>query len=104
MNRRVTLFFGGVGALMALLAVETGVLASRPKNFEPARAFVALSGLPDLAIATEARFLRFRSLADVFSPFNEGPELLDYFPSSFTYAPSHVEALVPSRIVERIEE
>ena len=62
------------------------------------RDLVAVTGLPDLAVATEARFLRFRSLADVYSPFNEGPELLDYFPASFTYAPSVVEKRVPSRI------
>ncbi|BDY12426.1 hypothetical protein [Hydrogenimonas cancrithermarum] len=62
-------------------------------------AFVAMVQLPDLSVATEARFIRFRSLSDLYSPFNEGPELLDYFPASFTYAPSHIEKLVPSRIV-----
>ena len=62
------------------------------------RDYVRLVGLPDLAVATEARFLRFRSLADVYSPFNEGPELLDHFPASFAFAPSPLEKRVPSRI------
>ena len=60
---------------------------------------VRLIGLPDLAVATEARFLRFRSLSDVFSPFNEGPELLDYFPAAFTYAPPSISN-IPSRIAQ----
>ena len=53
--------------------------------------------LPDLSIATEARFIRFRSLSDVYSPFNEAPECLDYFPSTFVYYP-YVKN-IPSRIV-----
>jgi len=50
--------------------------------------FVQIVKLPDLSIATEARFIRFRSLADVNSAFNEGPEILDYFPATFTYYPA----------------
>ena len=65
------------------------------------RSFVKLTGLPDLAVATEARFIRFRTLADIYSPFNEGPELLDYFPATFTYAPSETAYLIPSRISTR---
>lgn len=57
---------------------------------------VSLVGLPDLALVSEAHYVRHRSLSDVFSYFNESPELLEYFPSTFVYhyAPySH-----PSRI------
>jgi len=53
--------------------------------------FVHIVGLPDLSIATEARFIRFRSLSDVNSAFNEGPEVLDYFPATFTYYPAFKE-------------
>ena len=59
--------------------------------------FVKIVMLPDLSIATEARFIRFRSLSDVYSPFNEAPECLDYFPSTFVYYP-YVKN-IPSRIV-----
>lgn len=62
-------------------------------------ALTALVGLPDLALVNEAHYVRHRSLSSVFAYFNESPELLEYFPSTFVYryAPySH-----PSRI-ERV--
>ncbi len=74
-------------------------LAPDTKAVAVKKAAVRLIGLPDLAVATEARFLRFRSLSDVFSPFNEGPELLDYFPAAFTYAPPSISN-IPSRIAQ----
>ena len=73
-------------------------MAPDAEDLKVRRDYVRLVGLPDLAVATEARFLRFRSLADVYSPFNEGPELLDHFPASFVFAPSPVERSLPSRI------
>ena len=57
------------------------------KEIRIKESFVRQVALPDLSLATEARFIRFRSLADVYSSFNEGPELLDYFPATFTYYP-----------------
>ncbi|MDD3343133.1 MAG: hypothetical protein PHR87_06120 [Sulfurospirillaceae bacterium] len=52
--------------------------------------FVSLVGLPDLALVTEAHYVRHRSLSDVFTFFSDSPELLEYFPSTFvyTYAPN----------------
>ena len=47
--------------------------------------FVNIVGLPDLSISNEAHFVRHRSLSDTFSLFSNGPELLEYFPSTFTY-------------------
>lgn len=54
---------------------------------EPKRTFVRLCGLPDLALCTEARYIRHRSLCDFFAPFSEDGALYDYFPSAFVYAP-----------------
>lgn len=55
-------------------------------NFQEQKfAFVKLIGLPDLAIANGANFVRHRSLSDTFSFFSNGPELLDFFPSTHTY-------------------
>lgn len=47
--------------------------------------FTSSVGLTDLSLVTEARYARHRSLSDVFSFFAEGPELLEYFPSTFVY-------------------
>ncbi len=100
MSRRITLYFFIVGAIFLFLGGELIVLNARKSDLAPKRAVVSLVALPDLAVATEARFLRFRSLADIYSPFNEGPELLDYFPASFTYAPAYRGAHMPSRVVD----
>ena len=60
---------------------------------------VAMVGLPDLALVSEAHYVRHRSLSDVFSYFNESPELLEYFPSTFVY--HYAPNAQPSRI-ERV--
>ena len=53
-------------------------------------AFIKLSGLPDLAISTEATYVRHRSLADLFSIYKDDGNLREYFPSTFTYSHSHI--------------
>ena len=62
-------------------------------------AFSALVGLPDLALVNEAHYVRHRSLSGVFAYFNESPELLEYFPSTFVYR--YAPYTHPSRI-ERV--
>jgi len=46
---------------------------------------VSIIGLPDLSLATEAVWLRHRSIGNVFSVFPEDGSLLDYYPASFVY-------------------
>ena len=99
MRRRTVLFFIVVSGIVTLAVIESALFAGRSgigRYGVIKSATVRLIGLPDLGVATEARFLRFRSLSDIFAPFNEGPELLDYFPAAFTYAPSPVMRNVPS--------
>jgi hypothetical protein len=52
--------------------------------------FVAISGLPDLAISTEATFIRHRSMSEVFSIYKDDGSLREYFPSTYTYSHSHI--------------
>ena len=60
--------------------------------------YVQMVALPDLAISSETRSIRNRSLTDLFSIFNEGPEIRDFFPASFVYSPSPNLKKQPSRI------
>ncbi len=60
--------------------------------------YIQMVSLPDLAISSETRSIRNRSLSDTFSIFNEGPEIRDFFPASFIYSPSPNLKLQPSRI------
>lgn len=62
-------------------------------------ALSAFVGLPDLALVNEAHYVRHRSLSSVFAYFNESPELLEYFPSTFVY--HYTPSTQPSRI-ERV--
>lgn len=50
--------------------------------------FTALTGLPDLAISTEATFVRHISISDFFSFFKDDPMIREYFPSTFAYNPT----------------
>ena len=44
--------------------------------------------MPDTALSTEAHFIRHRSLTDLVEVFAQGPGLLPYFASDYTYAPA----------------
>jgi len=61
--------------------------------------FVKTSGLPDLAVSTEAMYIRHRSLSDVFSVFKDDALLTEYFPSTFSISHSHILNNTPSKIL-----
>ena len=74
-----------------LVAVSEGLLLllqyqKREAATEIKQAAVRLIGLPDLALSTEARYIRHRSLSDFHSLFSEEGTLPEYFPSAFVYA------------------
>jgi len=81
-------------ALGGLLVLETSYLHSSKSMssdmLNSKLAFVELSGLPDLAISTEATYLRHRSMSDIFSIYKDDGSLREYFPSTFVYAHSHI--------------
>jgi hypothetical protein len=62
--------------LHAALAVESG-----RQRREASRTLAAQLGLTDLALFTEARYQRHRSLADLHSAFQDAPMALEHFPS-----------------------
>lgn len=74
--------------VLGLMAQIGYMYSFKQGDLKSTQEFVKLSGLPDLALANEALFVRFRSLSDIFSLFSNSPELREYFPSTFVYAPS----------------
>jgi len=52
--------------------------------------FISLVQLPDLAISTEATYIRHRSLGTVFSIYKDDGTLREYFPSSYAISYSHI--------------
>jgi len=80
-------FLYGFLALLAVWALASWYLAPKVVEVSQKRAAVALLTMPDIALSTEAHFIRHRSLSDLCEVFGLGPALLPYFPSDFIYAP-----------------
>jgi len=95
-SKSKTLFFF-ILFTCSLIVLQVGYLK---KNTFSAKKeiFVALVGLPDISLVSEAHYVRHRSLSDVFSYFGDSPELLEYFPSTFVYHYASIFNKNPSRI------
>jgi hypothetical protein len=73
------------GILVFLAAAETlhaalAAGAGRERR-EASRTLAAQLGLTDLALFTEARYTRHRSLADLHSAFQDAPMAMEHFPA-----------------------
>ena len=102
MHARITffaLFFTLGVTIMAQVFYFSQTHALSPQNITCKEALSDFVGLPDLALVNEAHYVRHRSLSSVFAYFNESPELLEYFPSTFVY--HYIPSTQPSRI-ERV--
>jgi len=88
-KKRLMTAFIAIFLIVALLEAIVLILMNRTQTMqEPIKqAAVTLTGLPDLALSTEARFVRHRTLSDLHAYFSEEGTLPEYFPSAFTYAP-----------------
>jgi len=86
MNNLSHYFLSSLIILSSILAIELVYMYSNSSlHVKSKNSFVYLTGLPDLALSNSANFVRHRSYSDTFSLFSNGPELLEYFPSTFTY-------------------
>jgi len=52
--------------------------------------FVSLVGLSDLAVSTEATYIRSRSTSDLFSMYKDDPTLWEYFVSTYSISNSGI--------------
>lgn len=89
MNRKssllIYLFF--VSIVVFSIEVLYLVMAKGIKEDEISvkKEFVKSIGIPDLAISTEASFVRHRSLSDFFSIYRDDASLREYFASTFVF-------------------
>lgn len=85
-GRSVALFFT---LFFSLLVVEIVYIASTKSQtqelLQSKTEAVRYIGLPDLAIATDASFVRHRSISDFFSAHKDDGVLRDYFLSAVIY-------------------
>ncbi|MFT7005074.1 MAG: hypothetical protein ACJAWW_002443 [Sulfurimonas sp.] len=91
---KVFFVLSSIAILLFLLVVE-GLYISSTKTISPElyakrNDFVRMTGLPDLAISTEATFIRHRSMSDIFSIYKDDGSLREYFPSTYVYSHSHI--------------
>ncbi len=88
-----------LGAIFMQWAYFSTTRTTTPQALSEKKMFISHVGLPDLALVSEAHYVRHRSLSDVFSFFGDSPSLLEYFPSTFVYhfSPSYKDN--PSRMM-----
>ena len=102
MNKKSKYLFVTIIITLFAIAIELSYLSNSKtlskRDIEDKNILVSSLGLPDLAISTEAMYIRHRTLSDTFSIFKEGPELKEYFPTTFIYSHSHILNNTPSKI------
>jgi hypothetical protein len=98
------------GTLMALGVLFTlhavwAVYDAQSRRAE-VRMLVKTLGLTDIALLTEARYTRHLSLADLHSPFQDAPMVIEHFPAGSLVAPtrrfpaSHLTTRAPRKEAE----
>ena len=94
MNKKSRFILYSFILLATLLCIEVlyiqSVKSMNTDMLNSKQTFVKLTGLPDLAISTEATYIRHRSMSDVFSIYKDDGSLREYFPSTFIYTHSHI--------------
>lgn len=89
MNYKSKIYFKTIISSILILCITIVYLYTNKtitkKQIEEKNILVKSIQLPDLAISTEAMYIRHRSLSDIFSLFKDSPSLLEYFPTSFVY-------------------
>ena len=86
-----------------LILIHAGLsVRNGREGVEMKKRIVRNLGLTDLCLTTEARYTRHPSQADYFTPFQDNPLSLEFFPSGGVMAPPEFNEM-PTRLI-RIEE
>jgi len=92
MNNKTKFLTFGMVSLLFIMVIEILYIKQKKEisneDINIKRSFVNIVGLPDLAISTEATYIRGRSLTSTFSIFRDDPTIATYFPSTFIIAPN----------------
>jgi len=103
MNKKTFYLFSILCFLILFTFVEVTYLfinrSLKTKDIIDKNSLVSVLELPDLAISTEAMYIRHRTLSDTFNILKEDPQLKEYFPTTFVYSYSHILKNTPSKIL-----
>jgi hypothetical protein len=83
----IFLFLLSTGITIQLIYINQTKTLSQNAIFKK-NVFVKVTSLPDLALSTEANYIRHRSISDIFSIYRDDGTLREYSPSTYTYAPA----------------
>ena len=88
-NRKSKIFLAGFSALLLFFCAEVMYLymykSMDEHTKEIKREFVGMAGLSDLAVSTEASYIRHRSTSSFFAIYPDDGSLREYFASTFVY-------------------
>ena len=87
MNKKTKFFSIFLMSMICLFGVVVVFITGKTDDIsilEHKNTFVNIVALPDLAISTETSYIRHRSLSSIEMIFPDGPEHIEYFPSSFS--------------------
>lgn len=94
MTKKTTSLFYIIFGLLSILLIQSVYLyqtkSISKSQLDKKSQFLQIVGLPDLAISTEATYVRHRSISDIFSIYKDDGVLREYFPSTFTYSHSGI--------------
>ncbi|XOB61508.1 hypothetical protein ACMC56_13010 [Campylobacterota bacterium DY0563] len=103
MNKKTLFLFSALCLLLLFTFMEVTYLfinkTLKNKDIKDKNSLVSVLKLPDLAISTEAMYIRHRTLSDTFNILKEDPQLKEYFPTTFVYSYSHILKNTPSKIL-----
>jgi hypothetical protein len=89
--RRSTIYLGTIAILVLSLAGlilhATGKVRASAPHFARKAALVRQLELTDLCLFTEANYTRHPSMADLATPFQDGPMSMEHFPSGALLGP-----------------
>ncbi|MEA3353952.1 MAG: hypothetical protein U9Q33_09075 [Campylobacterota bacterium] len=92
MNNKSKYLFILILSLLIICEVTISSLfehkSSTKKDIENKELFASVVSLPDISISTEASYIRHRSLTNLSGIFADGPEHMEYFPTSFVFSTS----------------
>ncbi len=93
MNKKSSYLFYIFVGLLSFFGVETLYLNNTKtmdsELLSKKLSFLEISGLPDLAISTEATYVRHRSLSTLGDIYKDDGSLREYFPSTYAISHSH---------------
>jgi hypothetical protein len=103
MNKKSKIFITTLILLTIVVFIELIYLYQTQtidnKNITKKQNFITLTGLPDLALANDASFVRHRSLSSIFDIYRDGENLHSYFPTASIYWHSTIVNHTPNKVI-----